>query len=803
VESYLNFDLRIDPPAQGNDVHRIIPEQQYQVRVLDTPAGRNLCELFTLPFAGEALDDFLQRLRGFQTTRSEIAEFGRNLFSAVFVGEVHQCYEASRAIADQQRAGLRMRLQLDETPWLAELPWEYLYDTKVRDNFMFVSVEMSLMRYSPLPERPPLPVQPPLKMLVMISAPRGLPGVDVEREWTMLQKATMPLSEQGKLRLDLMEEATLRELQQRLLNEEYHIFHFIGHGGFDARRQEGLLLFTEPDGRARQVNNDQLSVLLSDNRTLCLAVLNTCEGARSSGLDYYAGTAQTLVRRGVPAVIAMQSQISIDAALTFSDAFYRTLASGFPVDTALAEARKALYIHGNDIEWGTPALFTRVQHGQILDISDIDHQETGRSAEVAPSPAGSVQATHEPSPPVARWTLLVHAVADSSANPTGTIELAAQAADLQEFMRALVPLPQDSSEQINVVVQIVQSGAGPNDNGSILRLRMSSEGEQVQLAGPSVWIEPGASDALADFLRWGTAEYRAMHHALILINRRAGWHRTSAFEALSNRLGGGATRAWWERVLFTTTLTTLARQAMDTSAGVNGAAAVFLDVRQLRTALEMGLREANQPLDLLICDGCLLNSLDVAYELRTFVRTLVASQSLTIYLQLPYTALSFLLQQSGIGHAVGAALQGIRRFVSAQDETLPPTPLPFTLSAVDTRQLENLAGAVNALAAALLPHLRESSLRDALAQARERASVDKEFVDLLSLAQSLIETSTLPQEVHSAAEAVKKAAAPGGAVVVATVPVDAYGQPSYRANGLSIYLPAAPAVLPSQDAVKA
>src|SRR3954463_10066004 len=46
---------------------------------------------------------------------------------------------------------------------------------------------------------------------------------------------------------------------------------------------------------------------LRDLRSLRLAVLNSCEGARNSRTDPFAGTATTLVRQGsVPAVVAMQ-----------------------------------------------------------------------------------------------------------------------------------------------------------------------------------------------------------------------------------------------------------------------------------------------------------------------------------------------------------------------------------------------------------------------------------------------------------------------------------------------------------------
>jgi hypothetical protein len=52
-----------------------------------------------------------------------------------------------------------------------------------------------------------------------------------------------------------------------------------------------------------------------------------------------------MVRRGIPAVIAMQFEISDDAAIEFAPALYGALAARRAVDTAVAEARK-VSIHG-------------------------------------------------------------------------------------------------------------------------------------------------------------------------------------------------------------------------------------------------------------------------------------------------------------------------------------------------------------------------------------------------------------------------------------------------------------------------
>jgi hypothetical protein len=59
----------------------------------------------------------------------------------------------------------------------------------------------------------------------------------------------------------------------------------------------------------------------------------------------------------------MQAPITDEAAKVLAHEFYLALADGYPVDAALAEARKAIYRQGNELEWGTPVLFMRSTDG--------------------------------------------------------------------------------------------------------------------------------------------------------------------------------------------------------------------------------------------------------------------------------------------------------------------------------------------------------------------------------------------------------------------------------------------------------
>jgi branched-chain amino acid transport system substrate-binding protein len=83
----------------------------------------------------------------------------------------------------------------------------------------------------------------------------------------------------------------------------------------------------------------------------------------------FSSTAATLVKRRTPAVIAMQYDISAEAAKEFSRSFYSAIANGMAVDVAVAEARKSVSHNiAGTMEWGTPALFASEDVGVLFDL---------------------------------------------------------------------------------------------------------------------------------------------------------------------------------------------------------------------------------------------------------------------------------------------------------------------------------------------------------------------------------------------------------------------------------------------------
>jgi hypothetical protein len=378
LRKYLDFDLLIEPSGE-----------HYRARVLNSPGGQATAD-FSLPFSDMELENLLLKVEhaiGRRDVRridspqlSQVRTFGGQLFDVVFSGELRATLQSSIDEASRQEAGVRIRLRLSEAPKLVNLPWEYLFNS-ARNRFIARSVDTPLVRYLDIPGRiAPLAVTSPVNVLVMISSPEDYPPLDTTREWTKLNEALGDLEERGLLTLHRLEEPTLSALQRQLRRGDYQIFHFIGHGGFDEQAQDGVLLLQDQYGRGRPVPGSFLGEILSGARQLRLAILNSCQGARAGRTDPFGGTAQSFVQQGIPAVIAMQFEITDKAASAFSREFYSAIADGYPVDAALAEARMGIFGEGNDLEWATPVLYMRSPDGRIFDMQSRPSSSVGHLA---------------------------------------------------------------------------------------------------------------------------------------------------------------------------------------------------------------------------------------------------------------------------------------------------------------------------------------------------------------------------------------------------------------------------------------
>ncbi len=355
ASGYLNFDLSI----------LYVAGQRYIARA-DTPRGTAQNE-FEMPFRAEEIENFWQNLvrppRKSDTRENAAREFGGRLFEAVFAGQVRGFFFNSIASARNQNMGLRIRIDVQDAPELANLPWEFLYDASTK-NFFGLATETPIVRFVNLPSPIlPLRVAPPLRMLVLIAATNGSIPIDAQREWINLQHATQALVEQGKLIVERVEQATLQQLQLALRQNEYHIIHLIGQVYYD-----GDILLEDVGSKVNRVNRETLGKLFADHRSLRFVGLNTSQSLTDPAYEPKGNIARTLVRYGVSSAVNNEFPMSDAASVTLARELYSGLAENLPIDLALENARKAIFADGNEIEWASPVLYTRMPDGALFEI---------------------------------------------------------------------------------------------------------------------------------------------------------------------------------------------------------------------------------------------------------------------------------------------------------------------------------------------------------------------------------------------------------------------------------------------------
>lgn len=350
---FLTLDLRIE--RAGLDAFRTV--------VLRSPAGEAEAA-WTWP---TGLMASLHGDRNPHTVRTA----GGALFDTVLTGDVHSRYEVSRerARTDNGRLLVRLRIAASE---LDSLPWEWLYDAR-NGEFVALSLLTPLVRYpdAPQPLRT-LQITPPLRILGLVSDPVDLPALDAARERTWLENALAPLQHSGRVEFAWLADATPHALQDALQRDAWHLFHFIGHGlPAGGETSEGALLFTDAQRRAQPLPATGLARLLADHAALRMVVLNACDSAVAGPTDPFSSVATALIRRGLPAVLAMREAIADRAAIECTRSFYGALANGLPVDLAVTEARKAMsLLDARSVQWAVPVLYLRAPDGVLWQMDE-------------------------------------------------------------------------------------------------------------------------------------------------------------------------------------------------------------------------------------------------------------------------------------------------------------------------------------------------------------------------------------------------------------------------------------------------
>lgn len=351
---YTNFDLWFNAKVRD----------QYPVRAA-SPLGE-VRGFISLGPHQQQIQESQGRLAERKVDLAWLVDFGCQLYNLVFVGEIELLFEQSAAqFLSKADQGIRIRLRI-EPPELSVLPWEFLYWPR-KERFLGTSVQFPVIRYleifEPIEE---LEVALPLKMLVAIP---DSPELDAAHEKVNLIETLASLGDHVKLTF-LEGMVTPARISDTLLEERYHVFHFIGHGEYE--NDQAFLQFNSEEGGVEYIDHHQFVNLFINHPSLKLIFLNSCKGAETSVTAPMAGMAYRLVKAGIPAVVAMQYAIYDDAAIRFSREFYYSIFKSHArgrVEFAVSHARNRLlgeFPGERDI--GGPVLFMRASEGLLFNI---------------------------------------------------------------------------------------------------------------------------------------------------------------------------------------------------------------------------------------------------------------------------------------------------------------------------------------------------------------------------------------------------------------------------------------------------
>lgn len=226
-----------------------------------------------------------------------------------------------------------------------------------------------------------------LKALAAVSNPTDLENyklaaVDVNSELARAKESlgSIPVAELGSA-----EPCTLNALMDKLRNG-VDILYLAAHGSAGAGGEPRIWLQAD-DGKAAIISAEDIAQRIKELQNQPrLIVLASCQSAGKGSGDILQAFGPRLAYAGVPAVIAMQGNVSMDSVKKFMPVFFTELYKDGQIDRALAVARGTIR---DAHDFWMPVLFMRLKSGKIWYVPGIG--EGGEEFDKWPTIISSIQ----------------------------------------------------------------------------------------------------------------------------------------------------------------------------------------------------------------------------------------------------------------------------------------------------------------------------------------------------------------------------------------------------------------------------
>jgi len=355
----------------------------------------------------------------------------------------------------------------------------------------------------------------------------------------------------------------------------------------------------------------------------------------------------------------------------------------------------------------------------------------------------------------AKWTFLVYMAGDNNLD-------GAALRDIAEMAKV------GSTRVVHILVQLDRI-----DDQKTRRFRIT-QGGGFKKDCIETFSETNTGDPqiLYSFAKWAVDNYPADRYALILWNHSSGW-----WEDAKSRAAGPAGRRP-HRPLFKRSFPQAHRSICydDTSGGD------ALDNRELRVVLAGVCALLGRKIDLLGMDACLMNMVEVAYQLRDSVSVIVGSEIEEPFDGWPYAEILSRLTARPRQDATAFARWIVKSYLSSyqgKGETV-------TQSALDVSRIGDVVTKIDALSKTLPTALETGAKSIAAAWKKSPRFYDDNYIDLLCFAKNLRRKAG--PDLQAMADLLVAALKPGKERLILSQ--GKIGREVRGTGGLSIYFPA-------------
>ncbi|MGW8250892.1 MAG: CHAT domain-containing protein [Anaerolineales bacterium] len=348
----------------------------------------------------------------------DLQVIGLNLYSILFDDEkirelfnkTYQSfddrYREMKAAQPEADPPLRLRLKLifkKPAEDLGRLPWEFLFipgqNNDIETGFFFSGqkTELILTRFVPDLKMPYEVKDEKLRILLVISRAETRIGKLDERETQELVEQVQGIPHAV---LTILNDPTYQQLSDSIETDvKPHILHFIGHG-----KPGALAIFKGMEDEDYDFDMDQPQVRWITSKEFKdlfihhkprLIFLHACKGAAPESHEGFTGTARELVYAEIPAVVAMQYNISNQDAGVFARTFYEELGKGSKIDEAVKAGRIELgmrYPRWAHPRFGTPVVYLQNENAIVSVPLKAEEEAETAAAEPAVTP-GAIPTT--------------------------------------------------------------------------------------------------------------------------------------------------------------------------------------------------------------------------------------------------------------------------------------------------------------------------------------------------------------------------------------------------------------------------